>query len=274
MKWTAWRVWLHPFRACRRLEEADKVENDLQTRLDDALQLLEKQRKETSIQTFQAAELSRQLAETEKELTARHHEHEETRLQLMRALDSLAEHKSVDEKLREFDKELSKVEGMKRSYEKRITELESRLASARKRLSQADDNELVEPIDMTDTRRFPVGPSKSRNNAMAPRPVTAHQAIPRPSFINRSSSSPDNNPSTPVSSHPDAATSPDARISSEQSENAQPSNENREAEKIEGTPVETAQKVAAYLNSLQSKDARKKRAGRAYDDWLSELPEL
>lgn len=153
LKWTSWRVWLHPFKARQRLEEADQMENDLQKRLDETIQLLDRQRKESSIQTFRAAELSRQLADAEKRLTEQHRELEETKLQLMKAMDSLAEHKSIDEKLREFDRELSKVEAMKRGYEKRIAELEARLADARKRLAEVDDNELAEPIDMLEAAR-------------------------------------------------------------------------------------------------------------------------
>ncbi len=153
MKWTSWRVWLHPFKARHRLEEADKMETDMQKRLDELMDLLERQRKETSVQTFRAAEFSRQLADAEKRLTEQHRELEETKLQLAKAMDSLAEHKSIDEKLRDFDRQLSKVEAMKRAYEKRITELESRLAAARKRLGDIDDNELVEPIDMLEAAR-------------------------------------------------------------------------------------------------------------------------
>lgn len=182
MKWTSWRVWLHPFKARQRLEEADKMENDLQKRLDETIQLLDRQRKESSIQTFRAAELSRQLADAEKRITEQHRDLEETKLQLAKAMDSLAEHKSVDEKLREFDRELSKVEAMKRGYEKRIAELESRLVSARKRLADTDDNELVEPIDMLEAarQRALIRKKLEREEQKAAIPKPSEEPIPAP----------------------------------------------------------------------------------------------
>ena len=308
LRWTAWRVWLHPYKAQRHMEEADSVQDNLQKRLDEALELLEQQRKATAIQTFRGAELSRQLTEIDKRLADEHRELEETRLKLTKALDSLAEHKSVDEKLAEFEKELSKVEDLKRGYEKRITELEARLGDARKRLAVADDSELVEPIDMLDTRRFPAGPPKLRPNGFTRRqqygkpgtsgvkshPSNLRREPVRPGFINRTESTVSSSP-TPISestrkdtypthnSHPDetfhpGATSHDVSgptpgVTLRPEDVARPVIEEKDTTTIEGTPAETAEKVANYLHSLQ-KGTREKKAGRSEDDWLSELPEL
>lgn len=154
LKWTSWRVWLHPNRASRRLAAAAKIESDLKSRLDETLKLLEQQRKETSIQTFQASEFSRRLAEIEKRLIDEHRELEDTKHELTKARDLIDEHKTVDEKLMEFDHQLAKIEDMKRNYEKRIASLKSRLADARKRLAVVDNNELEEKIDMSAADRI------------------------------------------------------------------------------------------------------------------------
>ncbi|MDE6336713.1 MAG: hypothetical protein K2J63_13425 [Muribaculaceae bacterium] len=230
LKWTSWRVWLHPFKARQRLEEADQMENDLQKRLDETIKLLDRQRKEASIQTFRAAELSRQLADTEKRLTEQHRELEETKLQLMKAMDSLAEHKSIDEKLREFDRELSKVEAMKRGYEKRISELEARLADARKRLAEADDNELVEPIDMLEA---------ARQRALVRKRMEL-------------------NDQKPVVAPPSATPTPAPFVPVE--EEIRP--------EIPEPLQEPPKTAAAYLAGIE------KKANRADDDWLSELPDF
>ena len=230
MKWTSWRVWLHPFKARQRLEEADQMENDLQKRLDETIKLLDRQRKEASIQTFRAAELSRQLADTEKRLTEQHRELEETKLQLTKAMDSLAEHKSIDEKLREFDRELSKVEAMKRGYEKRISELEARLADARKRLAVADDNELVEPMDMLEA---------ARQRALIRKKLEI-------------------NSQKPVIAPPTDTPAPVPFI---------PDSEVIRPEIPEPIP-DSPKTAASYLAEIE------KKANRADDDWLSELPDF
>ncbi|MBD5265322.1 MAG: hypothetical protein HDS48_07360 [Bacteroides sp.] len=285
LRWTVWRVWLHPFKALRRLLETDKTEADLRQRLDETLEMLEKQRKETSIQSFKVSELLRLLTDTDKRLADEHRELEETRLKLTKALDSLAEHKSVDEKLAEFNKELSKVEDLKRRYEKRITELEARLGDARKRLAVADDSELVEPIDMADTRRFPAGPPKLRPNGSSPRFISPNnRRVPhhsqgyRGSFITRYEEAP--RITHPESDDSSRSAQPASSTASEQSKSAvnpadvtRPYYEEKDTTTIEGTPAETSEKVAAYLKSLQ-KNTPKKRAGRSDDDWLSELPDL
>lgn len=185
LRWTPWRVWIHPRRAGRRLNEADETEEDLKKRLDEALALLEQQRKETALQTFRTSELSRRLAETEKRLTDEHRDLEETRHELVKARDLLEEHKTVDEKLMEFDRQLSKIEALKRSYEKRIAELQSRLADARKRLAEADDNELVEKIDMS---------AADRIRALYCRPVSKRKPEPKPDMTLRPDPAPENNP--------------------------------------------------------------------------------
>ncbi len=184
LKWTSWRVWLHPHRASRRLVAAEKIESDLKLRLDEALNLLEQQRKETSLQTFQASEFSRRLAEIEKRLIDEHRELEDTKHELTKARDLIDEHKTVDEKLMEFDRQLAKIEDMKRNYEKRIATLKSRLADARKRLAVADNNELEEKIDMSAADRIramyrkPVRKPLSEVKPIIPQPEPQTQSKP------------------------------------------------------------------------------------------------
>lgn len=218
------------------------MESDLQKRLDEALLLLEQQRKETSLQSFKVAELSRRLLETEKNLADEHRKLEETRIELSKALSSLAEHKSIDEKLGEFDKELKKVETMKRNYEKRISELESRLGDAKKRLGEADDRELGESIDMLEAQRQRALTIKRNELNRMKREAQANRIkAPTPPPLSATEPEPTPEPSPLLS------------------------------DKISGTPAETANKVSAYLNSLSH---NKKRARRADDDWLSDLPDL
>ncbi len=276
LNWTAWRVWLHPHKARRRIEEADNVENDLQNRLDETLALLERQSKETSIQTFKVAELSRRLTETDKHLADEHRELEETRLKLTKALDALAEQKSVDEKLAEFEKELSKVEALKRGYEKRINELEARLGDARKRLAVADDTELIEPINMATPRRFQTPPPKLRPNGYSARPNSSGQQRPSSgqshptTFVpkrNNSTEEPQGN-STEKSAHSEARGGYSIPQIPEAKANASSYISPLSNDKISGTPEETAKKVSDYLNVLH-----KNGTGHS-DDWLSEPPSL
>lgn len=153
MKWTSRRIWLHPKRALKRIEEAENTENDLQQRLDEALSLLEKESKESASLSLRVAELTQSLAEAERHLADELRKNEDTKLRLREALDSLDAYKSIDDKMADFNQELKKVETVKRGYEKRITELEARLAAARKRLGEADDKEMLESIDMIDGSR-------------------------------------------------------------------------------------------------------------------------
>lgn len=253
LKWTAWRIWRHPKRALMCIEESENVETDLQQRLDEAMLLLEQQRKETSLQSFRVAELSRRLAETEKRLTDEHRVHEETKLKLTKALDSLAEHKSVDEKLEEFNTELKKVEDMKRSYEKRISQLESRLADARKRLGEADDREMADSIDMLEEARQQALRRKHREL----KEISPFKAPQQPTQLQNNTASL-------------KATSPkEGVLFQEEPIPASAFTSPISDDKISGKPAEAAKKVSDYLNALQSK-----RAGRRRDDWLSEPPEL
>ncbi len=126
VRWTTWRVLLHPFKARKQIEEANGMQDDLSKRLEEALEMLEKQRKECARITMDNVEMSRRLSECEFELSRTRSELATTKRKLAEAEDQLAEHKSVDEKIAEFNKELTKAEAMKHSYEKRIAELESR----------------------------------------------------------------------------------------------------------------------------------------------------
>ncbi len=172
VRWTTWRVLLHPFKARKQIEEANGMQDDLSKRLEEALEMLEKQRKECARITMDNVEMSRRLSECEFELSRTRSELATTKRKLAEAEDQLAEHKSVDEKIAEFNKELTKAEAMKHSYEKRIAELESRLGDAKSRLSQADDRELLDSIDMTAPapryRRSALTPARTAPSAARP----------------------------------------------------------------------------------------------------------
>lgn len=168
--WTLWRLLLHPFKALKVLMEATDKERQLEKRLAEALDLLETQRKECARLTIDNASMSRRLAECEFELSRTRSDLGQTRLKLEDANNQLAEHKSVDEKLAEFNLQLSKTEELKRSYDKRIAELESRLADAKLRLKEADDRELLDSIDMHAPARPVFQPQKVTRKISAPTP--------------------------------------------------------------------------------------------------------
>lgn len=177
MKWTSWRVWLHPFRARRHIEEANGMQEDLSGRLAEALDMLEKQRKECARITMDNVEMSRHLSDCQFELSRTRSELTTVKRKLEEAEERLAEHRSVDEKIAEFEKDLSRTEAMKQAYEKRIAELESRLGDAKSRLSRADDRELIDSIDMTAKvhpryRRSSLTPARVAGSAPA-RPASA-----------------------------------------------------------------------------------------------------
>lgn len=250
LNWTPWRVWLHPHRAAERLEEAQQTEEELQSRLSETLNLLEQQRKETAMQTLRASDMSRQLGEAEQKLTDRYRELEETRIQLSKALDSLAEHKSVDEKLREFDRELEKVEQMKRGYEKRIAELQARLANAHKRLGDADSDELAEPIDMLEA---------TRQQALIRKKMELKNARPVPKAKPAENTA---NPSAAKAAEALEAHSDPAAALADALSAARPK-----------FTADTANPPEPPKTSIsQPTDTRK--ANRRYDDWLSELPDF
>lgn len=149
MNWSPWLVWLKPRRAFNEIAEYARSDADLSARLQETTALLEGRVREVE-------ELTARNAATGSKLEASEENLKETESRLRSALEELAEarselsaHRSLDEKQREFAGQLSAIEKMKHDYEKRITELEARLADARMRLAEKEDNELIDPIDMT-----------------------------------------------------------------------------------------------------------------------------
>lgn len=141
VEWNAWRVWLHPRRALDIIDESVIREMDLEKRLAEALDMLEEQRRQCVRLTADMAELSSRLTEKEDHLVKLTRE-------LDRVRDELAEHESIDRKLEEFDKALSKVEKMKSGYEKRISILEARLRDANHLVKNATNADMYGDIDM------------------------------------------------------------------------------------------------------------------------------
>lgn len=141
IEWSAWRVWLHPHRALDAINDAEVMESDYERRLKEAIALIEEQKKECARLTNEVSELSRRCVESENSLA-------DTRRQLKAALDELADQKSVDSKIEEFNKMLEGVEDMKRNYEKRIRTLEARLRDEKKRSGREDSSDIIDTIDM------------------------------------------------------------------------------------------------------------------------------
>lgn len=157
IEWSAWRVWLHPRRALDAINSAEVMESDYERRLEEALALIEEQKKECARLTNEVSELSRRCVVSEASLA-------ETRRRLSAALDELADQKSVDSKIEEFNKMLVGVEDMKRNYEKRIRTLEARLRDEKKRSGRDDASDIIEPIDMK-AKDVPSSRSASSRNS-------------------------------------------------------------------------------------------------------------
>ena len=172
--WSAWRVWLHPRRALGAIIGAEAMESDYEKRLEEALALIEEQKKECARLTNEVSELTRRCVASEASLA-------QTRQRLNAALDELADQKSIDSKIAEFNAMLEDVENMKRNYEKRIRTLEARLRDEKKRSGREDTSDIIEPIDMkaNDTPAFRPSyrPSAQRASAKAAA-SQSHKATP------------------------------------------------------------------------------------------------
>lgn len=126
--WSAWRIWCHPLASRELIDESilkimelDKNIEELKSDLEDRTILCERLSVETEALREQLSVARGELAD---------------------ARDELALHKSVDEKLAEFDRELEKVEKMKRGYEKKIAFLEDLLRRERRWRRNSFDDEL------------------------------------------------------------------------------------------------------------------------------------
>lgn len=131
--------------------KAREKENEFARRLRDAIGLIDSEKRERVRLEIENTRLRDALSEKTLALEASEKSLAESREELCKVEEELAEHKSVDEKIAEFDRELTKVEELKRSYEKRIAELETQLRRAEARLkslkitlSESDLPDLVD----------------------------------------------------------------------------------------------------------------------------------
>lgn len=177
--WSAWRIWRHPKVALDTLIDSGFMQENLETKLQEALDSLEQYRRENTLLTEQNVELASQveqyalrLKESEgkieeyagkidgstraaeessariEQLTAKL---DETAALLKTANEELAERMDVETQIREFDAKLSQVEKLKEDYENRIATLEAQLQDANMRLDRA--NRLATNDDLNDNPR-------------------------------------------------------------------------------------------------------------------------
>lgn len=267
LKWTIWRILFHPFKARKDIEEANGMQEDLSRRLAEALDMLEKQRKECARITMDNVEMSRRLSDCEFELSRTRSELTNVKRKLEEAQDRLAEHKSVDEKIAEFNKELSKAENMKHTYEKRIAELESRLGDAKSRLSRADDRELIDSIDMT----APAIPSRYRRPGLHT-PSPAHNGAAQP----RRAAKPIITSAKPINSANTATTLPGDEVNSAgnmpgTASTRKDSGENPVRKGFETNPTGYGSSQFASRMDLQRKP---KTSSSEDNDWLMAPPDF
>lgn len=184
MDWSPWRIWFNPRCAFEEMAEYAQAEADLSAKLTEAVRQLDEQRRKEENLNVQNVELRRRLAAAENKLNEVQTNYESIRNELDNALINLNEHKSINEKMKEYEREKGQMEKMKHNYEKRIVELEARLADARLRLSEKEDNELIEPFDMTTglQLRKPVSESEEK-----PRTTSGNR---RGSFLSRETKNP------------------------------------------------------------------------------------
>lgn len=165
--WSAWKIWRHPKKALDTLIDSGFMQENLESKLQEALCALENSRLEITNLSEQnaimarkteedairmarleedmenfAAELAEtrrsldaataELAETRHTLDAANAELTETRRSLEAANTELAERKDVETQLKEFDEKLSRVEQLKADYETKIATLRKQLDDALK----------------------------------------------------------------------------------------------------------------------------------------------
>ncbi len=155
LRWSVWRILLHPRRALRALHEAEKGAADYTKRLNEALTLVEDLKMECGRLTNELGEVGRTYLKNKSSL-------EDTRRELADVRSKLDDQVSVERRLAEFDKMLAGVETMKRNYERRIRSLESRLRDEKKKSGRVNDDELLDSIDMGATHSLTAAPP--RNN--------------------------------------------------------------------------------------------------------------
>ena len=126
---SAWKIWCHPMTARDLIDESALRIMNLENNLEELKSELEEREGLCERLREQLSQRDLELAQAQEELES--------------AREELSLHKSVDEKLAEFDKELEKVERMKRGYEKKIAFLEDLLRRERKRHRNMFEDELA-----------------------------------------------------------------------------------------------------------------------------------
>lgn len=138
--------------------------NEFTLRLRNAIVMLDAERRERVRLEIENASLRDALAEKTRVLELSEKRLAESQESLHHAEEELSEHKSVDEKLAEFDRELTKFEELKQDYERRIAQLKSRLHSAEQRLKSlkitlserdlSDLEEVERPVRTPQARQY------------------------------------------------------------------------------------------------------------------------
>lgn len=177
-EWTAWRVWCHPRLAREVIDDSILRIMEVETEKREMVSGLEEKSRECLNLSEEMISLQSKLDERDRELAAMRGELGMVKDELAEAHEELALHKSVDEKLAEFDEQLKQVEDMKRGYEKKIAFLENllKLTKAKLRNELADEmaiEEIAEPgeilpkrIDMTVDRRVDLAERNCRSGMM------------------------------------------------------------------------------------------------------------
>lgn len=174
-EWTALRVWCHPRLARAVIDESILRIMEVEIEMRDMVSGLEEKSRECLNLSEEMISLQSKLDERDRELAAMRGELGMVKDELAEAHEELALHKSVDEKLAEFDEQLKQVEDMKRGYEKKIAFLENllKLTKAKLRNEIADEmaiDEIADPgeilpkrIDMTVDRCIDIAERNRRN---------------------------------------------------------------------------------------------------------------
>lgn len=159
-EWSATGVWLHPCAARDYIDECQLRIMDTDRKYSGSLQQMETLRMELESRDKALEAAQSALSERDSEVMMLRSELEATSAELASARETLATQKSVDEKLEEFNKELTKVEDMKRGYERKIAALRQLLARERSmsvHVSDSDENdELLEEDPVLDNTAPPV----------------------------------------------------------------------------------------------------------------------
>lgn len=147
-EWSAAGVWMHPRAARDYIDECQLRIMDTDRKYSGSLQQMEALRMELESRDKALEAAQSALSERDSEVMMLRGELETATAELASAREMLASQKSVDEKLEEFNKELTKVEDMKRGYERKIAALRQLLARERSmRINGHDTDENDELLE-------------------------------------------------------------------------------------------------------------------------------